>query len=233
MIDGEVFRRRNLPHWDVPGACYFVTSCLEGSIPAQGLLELRQLQQGVKRAKRPADISLANWQLLQWKKAFVRIEHWLDREPAVRSLADENLAKIVMNSLLHFVPGRLDVFAFVIMPSHFHWVFRPNENWARGLVGTRTPRQVIMHSIKGFSASRCNRHRGESGTFWQAESYDHWIRDADEFERILLYIEGNPVKAGLVSRPEDWPFSSAKVRLEQNLTFGEPLLVIRTETGAG
>jgi len=36
----EMFRRRRLPHWDVPGATYFITSCLEGSIPAQGLLDL-------------------------------------------------------------------------------------------------------------------------------------------------------------------------------------------------
>jgi hypothetical protein len=38
----ELFRRRHLPHWDVPGAAYFVTGCLEGSIPAQGVLDIQQ-----------------------------------------------------------------------------------------------------------------------------------------------------------------------------------------------
>ena len=40
----EIFRRRHLPHWDVPGATYFVTACLADSIPAQGLLSIRELE---------------------------------------------------------------------------------------------------------------------------------------------------------------------------------------------
>jgi type I restriction enzyme R subunit len=36
----EQFRRRRLPHLDQPGALYFVTTCLEGSIPASGLKDI-------------------------------------------------------------------------------------------------------------------------------------------------------------------------------------------------
>jgi hypothetical protein len=36
MHTSEVIRRRRLPHWDVPTAAYFVTTCLEGSIPPKG-----------------------------------------------------------------------------------------------------------------------------------------------------------------------------------------------------
>jgi putative DNA methylase len=46
-------------------------------------------------------------------------------------------------------------------------------------------------------------------TFWQDESYDHWARDEAEVERIVAYIEGDPVRSGLVERPEDWRWSSA------------------------
>jgi hypothetical protein len=45
--------------------------------------------------------------------------------------------------------------------------------------------------------------------FWQEESFDHWVRGDEEFNRIAHYIEQNPVKAGLVKRSEDWPWSSA------------------------
>ncbi|MDQ6701490.1 MAG: hypothetical protein M3Z36_15020, partial [Acidobacteriota bacterium] len=45
--------------------------------------------------------------------------------------------------------------------------------------------------------------------FWQAESYDHFVRDEWEFKRIATYIENNPVRAGLVARAEDYAFSSA------------------------
>jgi hypothetical protein len=45
--------------------------------------------------------------------------------------------------------------------------------------------------------------------FWQDESFDHWVRNPAEWEKIRTYIERNPVSAGLVARPEDWPWSSA------------------------
>jgi len=48
---------------------------------------------------------------------------------------------------------------------------------------------------------------------WQKESYDHWVRNADEFRRIPAYIENNPVTAGLVREPQDYPWSSAGVEM--------------------
>jgi len=48
-----------------------------------------------------------------------------------------------------------------------------------------------------------------SGRFWQHESYDHWSRDLRQSERIIAYIEENPVSAGVVQRPEDYRWSSA------------------------
>ena len=45
--------------------------------------------------------------------------------------------------------------------------------------------------------------------FWQAESYEHWVRDEHEYGRIVAHIESNPVKAGLVEHAEDYRWSSA------------------------
>ena len=45
------------------------------------------------------------------------------------------------------------------------------------------------------------------GPFWQAESYDHVIRDADEYDRIVRYVKMNPVRAGLIRQAEDWPWT--------------------------
>jgi putative DNA methylase len=50
---------------------------------------------------------------------------------------------------------------------------------------------------------------GRTGAFWQHESYDHWVRNEREFNRIVAYIEENPVSAGLAAAVEDWPWSSA------------------------
>jgi hypothetical protein len=43
-----------------------------------------------------------------------------------------------------------------------------------------------------------------NGQFWQHESYDHIIRNEDEFYRIWKYIDFNPVKAGLCNREQEW-----------------------------
>ena len=71
----------------------------------------------------------------------------------------------------------------------------------------------LMQALKGATAREANRILGRTGeTFWQAESYDHWVRDERELERIAAYIENNPVQAGLATRPEDYAWSSARER---------------------
>jgi type I restriction enzyme R subunit/putative DNA methylase len=68
----------------------------------------------------------------------------------------------------------------------------------------------ITKAIKNFSARRANTIPGRTGQlFWQDESYDHWVRTPDELEKIVGYIEANPVTAGLVSQPHDWRWSGA------------------------
>jgi putative DNA methylase len=78
-----------------------------------------------------------------------------------------------------------------------------------------------MHSLKSYTANRANAILGRSGPFWQRESYDHWIRDVHEFERIVQYVAANPVKAGLCACARDWRFSSAHDLFERDGTeFG-------------
>jgi type I restriction enzyme R subunit len=227
MIPTDRLRRRNLPHWDVPSAAYFITTCLEGSIPARGRLDLERFRAELARRRRPPDQSETQWGLMQWKCLFVRAERWLDNEPAARQLSDPRLAAAMVDSFFHFAGERYDLLAFVVMPSHIHWVFQPLESWVRDQIAARrdrSPREHIIHSINRHTALECNRIRGAAGAFWQHESYDHWVRDGDELERIIRYVEGNPVKAGLVKAPEDYRFSSASVRKSLDLEFGCPLV---------
>jgi len=69
-----------------------------------------------------------------------------------------------------------------------------------------------MHSLKSYTAHEANSILNRTGAFWQTESYDHWVRDDEELERIVSYIRDNPVKAGLVKRPEDWFWCSCQDR---------------------
>jgi type I restriction enzyme R subunit len=223
----EVIRQRRLPHWDVDGAPYFVTSCLEGSIPARGLLDISQYRTDLERRPRPPWKTEPEWAMERWKLAFARTEQWLDMEPGARHLAEPTLAQSVVDSMYFFAGQRYDLLAFVVMPSHIHWVFWPLESWVLGLgddVAKRTPRERLVHSLNSFTAGKCNGLLEQTGAFWQHESYDHWVRDAEELERIIHYVEGNPVKAGLVRELAEWPFSSAHDRRELGLELGQPLV---------
>jgi putative transposase len=226
MVAAELFRRRRLPHWDLPGAIYFVTTCLHGSIPAQGQLELRQLREKQRGQPRPEGMEAREWSVRQWKQVFVRSEEWLDERPAVRHFTDARLGEVVVRALFHFAGTRYDLLAYVVMPSHMHWAFRPRDEWVDTLgrgANDRPPRERIMHSVKLHTARECNRLLGRKGTFWQDESYDHCVLDYDELERIIDYIEFNPVKAGLVTEPAAWSLSSARARTERGTPKGHPL----------
>jgi putative DNA methylase len=78
------------------------------------------------------------------------------------------------------------------------------------------PLAVTMHSLKSYTANKANDVLGHRGLFWQHESYDHWVRDLDELERITSYIRSNPVRAGLCQRPAEWPVSSAFDRFQKD-----------------
>ena len=89
--------------------------------------------------------------------------------------------------------------AFCVMPNHVHVVLEP-----------LAPAPRITKSIKGLTARAANQILNRTGVpFWMDESYDRWVRDAEERNKIVRYTERNPVAAGLVERVEDWPWSSA------------------------
>ena len=220
----EMFRRRNLPHWDVPGAIYFITVCLEGSIPAQGLLDIAKYRDALSKRARPSSMNESEWKAHRWKLAFARSEEWLDDRSGVRHLAVESLSQIVADTLYFFAGQRYDIIAYVVMPSHFHWVFTPRREYETSLPSGKSAREAIMHSINRYSARRCNERLGLGGAYWQHESYDDCVADEDELERIVNYVELNPVKARLVKSRELWKFSSAFDREKWAIPMGHPLV---------
>jgi hypothetical protein len=74
---------------------------------------------------------------------------------------------------------------------------------------------VILHSLKRHTAREANRLLNRTGSFWEHESYDHYVRDRAEWERIVNYVINNPVKAGLVADWSKWPYSYHRERKEE------------------
>ena len=123
------------------------------------------------------------------------------RAPVLIWLKNPRIAQLVVDAILRGA-GELhhyDVHSFSVMPNHVHLLLTPKLQVRK-----------IMRALKGATARRANELLHRTGQpFWQDESFDHWVRDEGQFWRLKQYIERNPVKAGLVRTPEDWPWSSA------------------------
>ena len=218
-MDG-LFRRRNLPHWDVLGHPVFITGCLQGSISHSGMKQIEDYRNQLERKPCLDAFAVDEWEHRKQKLLFAFIDNLLDHHSPVKHFEEDRLAEIVANAFLYFAGVRYSLLAFVVMPSHHHWLFMIDEPWSEADQATRaaqgkrkqTPREVISHSIQSYTANECNKYLGQSGRFWQQETYDHWSRDDEETLGIIAYIENNPVSAGLVNKPEHYRWSSAYYR---------------------
>ena len=52
---------------------------------------------------------------------------------------------------------------------------------------------------------------GIQGTFWQTSFWDHFFRGDERLDHVVEYVLNNPVRAGLVERWCDYPFSGSSV----------------------
>jgi putative transposase len=95
--------------------------------------------------------------------------------------------------------GDFLLFGYVVMPTHLHLLLMPQ---GRGLSAT-------MHALKRLTAEDLLRIREIRGPIWQARYFDFVLRRVHDFWDKLDYIHQNPVVAGLVSRPDQWHWSSA------------------------
>ena len=200
------YYERRLPHWQPEGKILFVTWRLWGSLPAAAWTKLR-----APVDRRAALAAKARGQSRSFGSPrhhvsagayFAALDQALERAPGgPRWLKDERVAGAVVEALrkgdrelAHY-----HLHAFVVMPNHVHALLEP-----------LIPPVLSLKTIKGTAARSANTILGRTGRpFWQEESFDHWVRSGAEFERIRSYIERNPVRAGLATKPQDWPWSSA------------------------
>ncbi|MBO0721444.1 MAG: hypothetical protein J2P41_11520 [Blastocatellia bacterium] len=219
------FYHRHLPHIVPPGSTFFVTFRLIDSIPKAEVrsykARLECLEDEMKRLARQNDESpeaAAHLERLQsfkrdWFVKFEDILHKARIGPVW--LKDGRVAKIVVDSL-HFLDGRsYTLNAYCVMSNHVHAVFRPLLTEADLCEevpesGYHFTLARIMKSLKGFTAREANRVLGRKGNFWEPETYDHFVRDATEYDRIIRYVLNNPVKAGLVKNWQEWEWSYRK-----------------------
>jgi putative DNA methylase len=139
-------------------------------------------------------------------KRRTKMEAYLDLGLGNCELRDARAATAVEENWLRFDGNDYRLLAWVVMPNHIHLLV---EIW-------QTPQAQLVKDWKGFSARRINRLLARRGKLWQDDYWDRYIRDEAHYRKVVHYIESNPVKAGLVKSPQQWPFSSARFRDEYN-----------------
>ena len=65
-----------------------------------------------------------------------------------------------------------------------------------------------MKSVKLTSTMALSRHRGQTAELWQGRFFDRALRTVRDYWDTVDYIHLNPVKRGLVVKPENWTWSS-------------------------
>jgi putative transposase len=89
--------------------------------------------------------------------------------------------------------------AWVFLPDHWHAICAPVYPATISLA---------IKSVKQSSMSAINQPRGAEGELWQSRFFDRALRTVQEYHEKMEYIHLNPVKAGLVRRPQAWRWSS-------------------------
>lgn len=133
---------------------------------------------------------------------------------------NDKRCEILINNIKHYQKVfDFIILAYVIMPNHFHWIVKVNP--AKGTISD------VMRDIKKYSAwdllevlekensflletFTLNKAGKQKRQLWMHRFDDEVIRDNKMFWVKLKYIHNNPVKAGLVSVPEKYKYSSAR-----------------------
>jgi REP element-mobilizing transposase RayT len=165
------------------GTPLFLTFQLHGSLPSLSRAEAEVIQK------------------LPGRERQVRIEKLLDAaKHGPTSLADERVAEMVRDAIergdseFH----RYTLHAYVVMPNHVHMLVTPIHEVS-----------TFMRSLKGFTAHQANLILERTGQFWESRSFDRYSRNQENFVKMQNYIAKNPVWAKLVTKPEDYRWSSA------------------------
>jgi REP element-mobilizing transposase RayT len=107
---------------------------------------------------------------------------------------------LALQHCLHDNGKIIQLHAAVVMPDHVHLLFtamRDADGWIFAL-------PEILRAIKGSSARSINKLMGRMGPVWQDESFDHVLRGDESLRETVEYIRQNPVRKGLVEKPEDY-----------------------------
>jgi putative transposase len=88
--------------------------------------------------------------------------------------------------------------SYVIMPDHVHFFCVTTVD--------AKPLSLFIGKWKEWTAKYLHRRHGYDAALWQDRFFDHLLRSEESYTEKRLYVQNNPVRAGLVKEPEAWPY---------------------------
>jgi len=158
----------------------------------------------------PEGVYFISFAVVEWLDVFTRVAY----------------KKIMIDSLHHCQKEKgMEIFAWCLMPSHVHLIFRSAcEQKPELLIGDfkRFTSKAIVKAIienpaenrKEFLLEQFRKAGNQSSNvnnyqFWRHDNHPIELWSNKVFDEKIDYIHNNPIEAGLVSRAEDYPYSSA------------------------
>jgi putative transposase len=117
-------------------------------------------------------------------------------------LARPEISETLLDELLQAKDRRgWMVGRYVVMPDHLHFFC------AQGGAGPPSSVSQFVGQFKQWTSKRIAACLGAGQPIWQREFFDHLLRSNESYEAKCTYVRDNPVRAGLVTRWEDWPYA--------------------------
>jgi len=109
----------------------------------------------------------------------------------VNQLCKEETSLQIWNSAFHYMNiHKWWIHYLLLMPDHVHVLLS---------LSPKFDLEKTVSSWKRYTSREYN-------IKWQRDFFDHRLRDNESFERKAEYISMNPVRAGLIDNPENWPY---------------------------
>ena len=88
--------------------------------------------------------------------------------------------------------------SFVVMPDHVHFFCTDGEQG--------TTLSGFIGAWKEWTAKAVKHECGIVGSVWQKGFFDHLLRSSESYSEKWNYVQNNPIRAGLTSNVDEWPF---------------------------
>ena len=120
-----------------------------------------------------------------------------------------------LEKLRNYLASHCDILALTLMPNHFHFLVYANPNSAKVVGNHAISRHAFNEGLRSLLSSytqAINKQEKRRGSLFTQNTKFKCLSDSEDKDLYGLtcfhYIHQNPLKAGLVTQLEDWPYSS-------------------------